>query len=294
MSMGVPPKWIDVDGLRTRYFEAGAGEPILFITGGNFGTSGFASIVETWNRNLVPLGDAGYRAIAVDKIGQGFTDNPPDDDYTMRAVIAHLIGFMNALDLRNAHVVGQSRGALPAAALMRECAHRIKSCTIVNTSSLAPGVSMNEVNLAGSPYPPFTREAHRWIFERCAFRPESVDDNYVEAGYEVFQSAKYRESVAAVEGRGLRRTLFMPDLARVRADVLHWLETAGIGRPTQVVWGFNDRSASFDRGRDLFERIASRERRASFHLINEAGHNPYRERPEQFNAIMASFLEALR
>ncbi len=32
-------KWIDVGGLRTRYHEAGQGEPIVFIYGGNFGTA---------------------------------------------------------------------------------------------------------------------------------------------------------------------------------------------------------------------------------------------------------------
>jgi hypothetical protein len=31
-------RWIDVDGIRTRYFEAGTGEPIVFLYGGNFGT----------------------------------------------------------------------------------------------------------------------------------------------------------------------------------------------------------------------------------------------------------------
>ena len=57
-----------------------------------------------------------------------------------------------------------------------------------------------------------TRRWRFWIFERCVYRPETVDEDYVEAGYEVFQSPKYRESVAAMEGRGLRRTLFMPEL----------------------------------------------------------------------------------
>src|SRR5690606_30236591 len=52
MAMSVPPKWVDVDGIRTRYFEAGNGEPMLLITGGNFGSADSVSIVESLDRNF--------------------------------------------------------------------------------------------------------------------------------------------------------------------------------------------------------------------------------------------------
>ena len=42
-------RWIDVDGIRTRYYEAGSGEPIVFVYGGNFGTGDSASSAYTWS-----------------------------------------------------------------------------------------------------------------------------------------------------------------------------------------------------------------------------------------------------
>ena len=63
-------RWLDVEGIRTRYFEAGQGEPIVFIYGGNFGTADSASSAYTWSKQVLPL-SRNFRAIAFDKLGQG-------------------------------------------------------------------------------------------------------------------------------------------------------------------------------------------------------------------------------
>ena len=56
MSSPLPEgRWIDVDGLRTRYFEAGEGEPVVFIYGGNFGTGDSASSAYTWSNQVLGL-----------------------------------------------------------------------------------------------------------------------------------------------------------------------------------------------------------------------------------------------
>lgn len=294
MGMGVEPSWIDVDGVRTRYFAAGSGEPILLITGGNFGSPEAASTVETWDRNFLPLSRR-YRVIAIDKLGQGHTGNPVvDDDYTMQAVIRHIVGFIGALGLENLHVVGQSRGGMPTAAVTRLCPERIRSLTIVNSSTLAPGIGLNEVALAGCPYPSGTRDAQRWLFQMCAFNKAIVTDDFVEAGYEVIHLPKYQESCRKMEVEGLKQSRFIPQLAKLKGELLDQLAAAGPGRPTQIVWGANDRTATLDRALSLYQLIASRERQASFTVINQAGHHPYREHPEQFNEIMFGFLGALQ
>ena len=96
-------RWIDVGGIRTRYHEAGRGEAIVFIYGGNFGTPDSASSAYTWNLNLAPLAGH-FRVIAFDKLGQGHTDNPRDDDYTMQAVVDHAAAFIEAMRLPPVHL----------------------------------------------------------------------------------------------------------------------------------------------------------------------------------------------
>ena len=62
-------KFIDVDGIDTRYFDKGAGETIVLFHGGNFGSHHGADCAVDWNLNFDGLA-AECRVIAIDKIGQ--------------------------------------------------------------------------------------------------------------------------------------------------------------------------------------------------------------------------------
>lgn len=281
-------RWIDVGGIRTRYYEAGAGEPIVFIYGGNFGTSESASSAYTWNLNLAPLADR-FRVIAFDKLGQGETDNPQNDDYTMQAVVSHAAGFLRALGLPPVHIVGHSRGAYAAMRLTLEHHDLVRSVTMVNTGTLSPGIGTNEVVMARPPYPRGTRECVRWVYERYAYSPAVVTDDWVDAVMHTLALPKYRESVRKIEDERLGMKLFLPQLARDKGETLQWLAEGRLQRPIQVIWGFNDQTAVLERGMELYQIVARHERRAQFHLINQAGHFPFREHPARFNALLARF-----
>lgn len=291
MAMGVDAEWLDVGGVPTRYFDAGSGPIILFVTGGHFGNPIATSPVESWDRNFSALA-ARHRVIAVEKLGQGETGNPLNDDYTMQAVAAHLGQVLDALDLRDVHLVGQSAGAMPVLVLARDKPERVRSCTLINSSTLAPGVGMTDVNLAGCPHPPYTRESQRWVFERSAYDPAQVTDDFVEAGYRILCLPKYREAVDAMQN-GLKTSLFQPRLAVLKNEILHWLAQGGLKRPTQVIWGCDDRTASPERGMELFHLIAAHEPQTTLHLVNRAGHHPFREHAEHFNHMLHNFVAGI-
>ena len=85
------PRFVDVDGIRTRYFSAGDGEPVVLVHGGHFG---LRSSAEDWELNVERLA-RNHRVITYDKLGMGFTDNPADpDDYTIEAQANHLAGLL--------------------------------------------------------------------------------------------------------------------------------------------------------------------------------------------------------
>ena len=284
-------RWIDVEGIRTRYYDAGSGDPIVFIYGGNFGTSDSASSSHTWNLNLLPLSTR-FRTIAFDKIGQGFTDNPKDDDYTMRAVVRHAAGFVRAMKLPPVHLVGHSRGGYAAVRLTLEHHELVRSVSLVNSGTLSPGVGTNEVVLSRPPYPKFTAECVRWIYQNYSFDPDVVTDEWVNAVLEVLALPKYRESIAKVEGERLGAKLFLPGLAREKRETLQWINEGRLQRPVQVFWGFDDRTATLERGVDLFRMFALHDRQAQLHVFNQSGHFPFREHPERFNALLGRFVES--
>ena len=286
-------RWIDVEGIRTRYYDVGpggtGGETIVFVYGGNFGSGDSASSAYAWNLNLEPLSDR-FRAIAFDKLGQGYTDNPKNDDYTMQAVVHHAAGFLRAMKLPPVHIVGHSRGAYAAMRLALENHDLVRSVTLVNTGTLSPGVGTNEVVLSKPPHPRGSRECVRWVYQSYSFSPEVVTEEWVDAVMEILALPKYQESTRKMDGERLSTRLFLPQLSRDKRETLQWLEDGRLQRPIQVVWGFNDRTAVIERGIELYQLVSKHERRAQFHVINESGHFPFREHPERFNALLARFV----
>ncbi|MBL8381604.1 MAG: alpha/beta fold hydrolase [Burkholderiales bacterium] len=284
-------RWLDAGGVRTRYFAAGAGEPVVFVYGGNFGTGDSASSAYTWNLNLAPLA-ARFHVIAPDKLGQGETDNPPEDDYTMDAVVRHLAAFLHALALPPVHLVGHSRGGYAAARLALLHHDLVRTLTVVNSGTLSPGVGTNEVALAAPPHPRGSRACVRWVYENYSHSPAAVTDDWIDAVLATMAQPKYQESVRKMEGENLAARLFLPELAREKRETLQWLAEGRLQRPAQVIWGFNDRTAVIERGVELFRLIAAHERQTQFHVINQAGHFPFREHPARFNALLAGFVAA--
>jgi len=97
-------RWLDVDGVRTRVAISGPadGHPVVLLhgTGGHW---------ETFAPTIGAL-SAQYRCVAIDMIGNGFTDKP-DYDYEIAVYIAHVRGVLDLLGISHAHFIGMSLGA---------------------------------------------------------------------------------------------------------------------------------------------------------------------------------------
>ena len=79
-----------VDGVRIHYQEAGeeSAPPIILI-------HGFISSNLIWSHVLKPLADAGFRPIALDLPGYGYSDKPADAHYTIDEQARAVIGLMD-------------------------------------------------------------------------------------------------------------------------------------------------------------------------------------------------------
>ena len=293
-TMTLPPATtIDVDGVETSYHTAGAGEPIVFIYGGNFGSANSASSAHVWNLNFVPLSQR-YQVIAFDKLGQGFSGNPKrDQDYTMAAVVRHAADFIAKLKLPPVHIVGHSRGGFAVVRLALEYPHLVRSVTIVSSGTLSPRVGTNEVALSACPHPPFTRQSARWIYEGYCYSSKSVTDEWIDRVYDVLQLPKYRESVNKMVDDQLGTKFFVPELAKQKRETLQWLSEGRLQRPTQIIFGNNDPTVATEGAFDLFEIIGAHQRKTEVHIINQAGHFSYREHPERFNALLGGFVNLI-
>ena len=90
--------------------------------------------------------------------------------------------------------------------------------------------------------------------------------------------------------QGLRQSLFITQHSRQKEETLGWIRDRGLKKPTLLVWGFNDPTATLEQGLRLFELFAASESRSQMHIINQAGHFSYREHPKEFNEVLRAFI----
>ena len=282
-------RFVDVGGVRTRYYEDGTGEPLILFSGGQF-----ASLysLDAWSLNLPGLAQH-FRVCAVDKLGQGYTDNPPGDDYTFDALLRHSIGVVEAIGGRGAHLAGHSRGALLVSAIAFARPELVRSIVLVDTSTLAPadprypdGVFYEEIEKRTPSGPP-TRETVRMEPDAQAYSRAQVTDDFVDRLLAIAQTPRFAEAKARMQA--LAQSRWFPSLAQHKAETLRRIDEEGMPRRTLLVWGFNDRSAPLPLGHELFRRIAARTPEAEMHVLNGGGHYSFREQYQAFNRLVRAF-----
>ena len=284
-------QFIDVNGIRTRYFEKGRGEVVVLFHGSHFGTTDACGSAINWEFNFDSMAEW-FHVIAVERLGQGHTDNPKsDEEYTPAAVVRHAYEFLVQMGLKNVHVVGHSRGGYVVARLTLEHPELVRSCTIVDSGTLAPGPSHTQLIMVNAPNPRLTRESQRWVDEHYSYNNKHITDSWLDAAVEIANLPKYREAVKKMEDQGLKRSRFLPQLTIDKEETLTWIMQGRLKTPTLVVWGYNDPTALLKRGQALFELIAESAPIAEMHIINKAGHFCYREQPETFNQVIRGFVE---
>lgn len=122
------PRYIQLGEPRMHYVEDGPsdGQPVLMLHG-----------EPTWSylyRKMIPVfAAAGYRAIAPDLIGFGRSDKPADiGDYSYQRHVDWVLGFIEALNLRDITLVCQDWGSLIGLRIAAEHQDRFARITVGN------------------------------------------------------------------------------------------------------------------------------------------------------------------
>src|ERR1700724_4103570 len=100
-------KTVVVDGLITSYLEAGTGDQVILLHGGEFGAS-----AEIGWEHTIPALAARYRVLAPDMLGFGQSAKVIDFNDGRGMRIRHIARFCAELGVESAHFVGNSMGAI--------------------------------------------------------------------------------------------------------------------------------------------------------------------------------------
>ena len=281
-------RFVSVDGIRTRSFETGAGEPLVLVHGGSFS---HVENAEDWEHNVPGLART-FRVVAFDKLGNGFTDNPPTpDEYLIGRTVDHAVAFLRTLGLGPVHLVGHSRGGYTATRLALEHPDAVRTLTIVDSSTLMARHNPQydawdkEAEQIADP-----RARTRYVIAANSHSERHITERMVDVAMEIEALPKTAEARRIMAAGAKARN--NADLVERQAETHAWIREGRLRCPTLVVWGFNDRSAPLDRvGLACLNLILPSVPDSEFHVLNHAGHNSMREQPEAFNRVLTSFIQ---
>jgi pimeloyl-ACP methyl ester carboxylesterase len=257
-------------GYKMHYIEAGRGEPVILLHGS--GGEG-----ARWMPQIKAL-SSDFRVIAIDHIGFGQSDKPLII-YHSGVFAGFLVGFMKAIGLPRANLVGQSLGAAVALDLAVHRSDLVQRLVLVDgggfqTPSDSPRPAMpdwhsRQIANAG------TLEESREYLEKLYYDHKFVTEELVEHNLILrLRSGYTAESMQTAAHRGL--------------GGVTEAEVRGITAPTLLVWGVNDPLSSLATADKLNAAIKG----SRMVVFDKAGHYPFLEHADKFNRLVLEFLRS--
>lgn len=266
--------FVDAGGTRTHYLSAGSGPALILLHGSGPGVSARTN----WAR-VIPELAKHFSVFAPDMAGFGHTERKPDAAYNIKSWVQHLLGFMDALGIERAHLVGNSfGGSLAIAAASGPAAERFDRIVLMGTPCgpflMTPGLR------AGWDYTP-SPEAMRAIMELFPFDPEVVTDALV--------AERYETSLIPGAQEGLRQLLAKPneDGSPTQLSGMPESVAAKMVQPVLILHGRDDRVIPVDLGLRLMNAIPD----AELHVFGQCGHWVQAERTTQFVDLVIGHLQ---
>jgi pimeloyl-ACP methyl ester carboxylesterase/putative sterol carrier protein len=267
---------VDVDGLRISALSMGRGPDVLLLHGLGASKTSYVDTLAALSRD--------YRVHALDLPGFGASAKPAVAPYSARWFADVVVGWLDAVRIGRVHLVGNSMGGRIALEVGLDQPRRIGSIGLlcpavafVRRRELWPLVRLARPELAVVPHH-FARHMIKATFRDMFASPEFVDPAFADLAVEefrrVYSSAGARCAFLASArniylDRPFGRHGFYPRLAELQPRSL-------------FVWGTHDRLVPPGFRRHVEQWLP----RAEHVLLEQCGHVPQIERPEQTNGLL--------
>jgi len=254
---------------RIHYLEAGVGEPLLLIH--SVGQS-----LYTWRNVFAELSD-NYRVIALDLPGHGYSSRPDNFSYTADDVAVVLNLFLDALNVKSAHMIGFSLGAMYMLRFLSLYPRRVANCVAISPGGITEQMPKLVHQLQTPLVATFVRNLYtasnvRALLKECVSDETLIDDHVVRQYYEPISDGLAREAIMYAL-RNFDMDAIAEGLMPVEHEVL-------------VLWGKNDRWHP-PAGSVYFQSLL---RTGRYYLVRNAGHLLQEEAPTKLLEIVYSYI----
>lgn len=262
-------KSILANGIQTNYHEQGQGAPVLLIHGSGPGVTGWAN----WRLTIPALAE-NFRVIAPDIVGFGYTERPANVQYNMETWVSHILGFMDALGLEKAHVVGNSFGgglALAMAIRAPQCVDRL----VLMGSAGQPFALTDGLDRVWGYTPSI--DNMRGLLDLFAYDRSRVTDDLARMRYEASIRPGIQEAF----------TQMFPSPRQNGVNGLASPESAiqALPHSTMIIHGREDKVIPLSSSYELFNQI----QKAQIHVFGQCGHWTQIEHAARFNTLICNF-----
>lgn len=265
-----------IDGLVTHYLEAGHGDPVILLHGGEFGVSAEIS----WEATIPALA-ARYRVLAPDMLGFGQTAKVADFNDGRGMRIRHIARYCDELGLGSAHFIGNSMGAIN---LLVDASSESPVLPMRSLVAICGGgeIQRNQHMEALYDYDA-TLPAMRRIVEALFHDPKyPADEAYVQRRYESSIAPGAWETLAAAR---FRRPGAPPPPGPSSKRAYE-----RVAVPALVVEGACDKLLPPGWAKEIADQLPD----GRSTVIEAAGHCPQLERPADVNAVLMGFLASIQ
>ena len=265
----------EVDGVNVHYQEAGdsSAPPLVLI-------HGFASSNLVWSKVLLPLAEAGFRVIAPDLLGYGYSGKPRDLEYTIASQAKMVIGLLKQLGIARVVLIGSSYGGAVAATIALDHPGLVEKLVLVGAVTNNRPTRYMLMRLFGSPIigdilSPLVVGSRRLL----RMRMKRVYDRHAWELDERRVQARHLPLATRGTHRAIVRTVRRWDAERISREA-HLLK-----QPTLIVWGDTDREVPLTDGERLQQEIPD----SRLFVFRDCGHLPHEEYPAEFTKLVAEF-----
>lgn len=272
---------VEVGGVVTHLNRAGAGnkEAILWLHGSGPGATGWSN----WQYALPVFGVA-YDCLAPDLVGFGasFHPDPPPTGMRkwMRLWVNQILSLLDVLEIRRAHLVGNSMGGAIALHLLMEAPDRFDKVVLMGPIGAPVRLTAELDRVWGfyeDPSPAAMAQFIQWFV---------YDQQVVGSQLETIAQARFATAMIP-EVRRSYEAMF-PRPRQVHLDQLVVPDGAleRITHPVLLIHGRDDRIVPLDTSLHLLRRIPN----SQLHVFGQCGHWTQVEQRERFHSLVREFL----
>ena len=253
---------VRVFGANLHYVDAGSGSVVVLL-------HGLADDVGVWE-SAMPALAAKHRVIALDQIGFGRSDKPLLG-YRASTFVDFLDGFLNELKIDRASLVGNSLGGWIAASYTLAHPERVERLVLADAAGyLALAKTMDPRVLAA--LRAASRDDIRYLGPLAFHNKRFYED----------LDLAFKQRVTAGDGYTINQVL---DSIIRGEDVLDG-RLGAIHKPTLIVWGHEDKLIPLNFAERFHKEITG----SRLEVIDNCGHMPQVECPDEFTRIVLEFL----